>query len=78
MNKIVREHYAVAKLPEDLREGLDPEGTVTITVVQSEAEDRRSPGLEAIREYRRSHEPHYRNDAEILDHIRRVRDGEPL
>ena len=32
MNKIVREHYPVAKLPEDLREGLDPDGTAVVTV----------------------------------------------
>lgn len=32
MNKIVREHYPVEKLPEDLRQGLPDSGTVTITV----------------------------------------------
>lgn len=32
MNKIVREHYPVEKLPEDLRQGLPPGQTVTVTV----------------------------------------------
>ncbi|MGO9008440.1 MAG: hypothetical protein ACLQIQ_17825 [Beijerinckiaceae bacterium] len=32
MNKIIKEHYPVAKLPEDLREGLEPEQQVTVTV----------------------------------------------
>jgi hypothetical protein len=33
MNRIVKEHYPAAKLPDDLREGIDPQGTVTVTVV---------------------------------------------
>jgi hypothetical protein len=32
MNKIVREHYPVANLPEDLREGLERDATVRIIV----------------------------------------------
>lgn len=36
MNKIVREHYPVERLPEDLREGI--EGThVRVTVIREEA-----------------------------------------
>jgi hypothetical protein len=37
MNKIVREHYPVANLPEDLREGFDAGATVTV-VVEGEEE----------------------------------------
>jgi hypothetical protein len=33
MNKIVRMHYPVEKLPEDLRAGLDAGAHVTITIV---------------------------------------------
>jgi hypothetical protein len=33
MNKITREHYPASKLPEDLREGVDPASTVTVTVM---------------------------------------------
>lgn len=37
MNKIVRQHYPVDKLPEDLRGGLPPGQTVTITVEEEGA-----------------------------------------
>ena len=33
MNRIVKERYPAANLPDDLREGIDPRGTVTVTVV---------------------------------------------
>jgi hypothetical protein len=32
MNRIVKEHYPVAKLPEDLRESLKPDEAVRITI----------------------------------------------
>ncbi len=32
MNKIVREHYPVAKLPDDLRPSGDPGARVTVTI----------------------------------------------
>ncbi|MEN3150327.1 hypothetical protein ABCW43_23770 [Neorhizobium sp. IRAMC:178] len=32
MNKIVREHYPVANLPEDLREGLERDATVRVVI----------------------------------------------
>ncbi len=32
MNKIVRDHYPVAKLPEDLREGFSQSGTVKVVI----------------------------------------------
>ena len=34
MNKIIREHYAAADIPEDLQEGIDPQGRVTITIAE--------------------------------------------
>ena len=36
MNKIVREHYPVDKLPEDLRELLDPSKPVTLVIEQDD------------------------------------------
>jgi hypothetical protein len=33
MNRIVREHYPVEKLPEDLRVGLNPRGKATVTII---------------------------------------------
>jgi hypothetical protein len=35
MNKIVREHYPVNALPEDLREGLDPKGNVRVVIEEN-------------------------------------------
>jgi hypothetical protein len=37
MNRIIREHYPAANLPEDLREGLDQDATVRV-VVEVEAD----------------------------------------
>ena len=36
MNRITREHYPASKLPEDLRAGVDPTSTVTVTIVEEE------------------------------------------
>ena len=35
MNKIVREHYPVSSLPQDLREGLDPKDSVRVIIEES-------------------------------------------
>jgi hypothetical protein len=34
MNTIITRHYPASKLPEDLREGIDPSSLVTVTVIQ--------------------------------------------
>jgi hypothetical protein len=76
MNTIVREHYPVAKLPEDLREGLDPNGMAMVTVTpESLAPRQKSRALEIMRRYHETHPPRFRDVEEILDHVRRVRDG---
>ena len=36
MNRIVRENYPVADLPETLKEGLSPEGSVRVTLEPTE------------------------------------------
>ena len=46
MNRIVREHYPVSKLPEELREGLEPGASVTVTV----EEERKPFTQEELRE----------------------------
>lgn len=46
MNRIVREHYPVSKLPEELRQGLEPNGSVTVTV---EEEARKAPSADEMR-----------------------------
>jgi hypothetical protein len=40
MNKIVREHYPAAQLPEDLRPNDDPNARVTVTIEQEERPER--------------------------------------
>lgn len=45
MNKIVREHYPVANLPEDLREGLEEGATVKIVVELESIKDAPPPSL---------------------------------
>lgn len=46
MNRIVREHYPVSRLPEELRQGLEPDGSVTITL---EEEASRVPTADEMR-----------------------------
>ncbi|MEX0854056.1 MAG: hypothetical protein WD036_12365 [Bauldia sp.] len=43
MNRIVKEHYLAAKLPDDLREGIDPHDRVTVTVMPEPAEATSGP-----------------------------------
>lgn len=40
MNRIVKQHFPAEKLPAELREGLDPKGKVTVTVVEEEPQER--------------------------------------
>ncbi len=72
MNRIVREHYPASRLPDDLREGIDPSQDVTVTVV---VEPVRSAGdavtLDEVRALRR---PSFLTKEEIDSHIRRLRD----
>jgi hypothetical protein len=34
MNTIITRHYPASKLPEELREGIDPSSLVTVTIIQ--------------------------------------------
>jgi hypothetical protein len=47
MNVIVRKHYPVDKLPEDLREGLPRDGLVTIEILPEQG-DRERPSLRSL------------------------------
>jgi hypothetical protein len=72
MNKIIREHYPASKLPEDLREGVDLESTVTVTVtVEGLNRPERVMSLEEIFAAR---QPPYRSAEEIVAGIRQLRD----
>lgn len=73
MNKIVREHYPVDKLPEDLREGI--EGThVRVTVVPEEKATRRKPLTYA--DIRARVEPTGITVEEAVRQIRELRDDQ--
>ncbi len=57
MNKVTREHYPASKLPKDLREGVDPGSTVTVTVTveeSSNSENRRRSLVELLEAARRA------------------------
>lgn len=74
MNKIVKEHYPASKLPVELREGIDPQGHVTVTVVEEEKPPERVMTLEEIMAARR---PPYLTAKEIdeaIDELREDRD----
>jgi hypothetical protein len=71
MNRIIRENYPASKLPEDLRDGMDPSSTVTVTIVQNERKPEEVMSLEEIfslKGFRR------RSAAEIDEDLRRQRD----
>ena len=70
MNKIIRENYPASKLPEDLREGIDPSKRVTVTVV----EDSVSYQPMTLEEIFALRQPPYRSAEEINADIRRLRD----
>jgi hypothetical protein len=52
MNKIVREHYPVSKLPEDLRQEFEGSDTVRITIQEEEG----PVGLAAVEEAERKYQ----------------------
>ena len=70
MNRIIRENYPASKLPEDLREGIDPSKRVTVTVVED------SPAYQpmTLEEIFALRQPPYRSAEEINAEIRRLRD----
>lgn len=71
MNRIVKEHYPASKLPEDLRQGVDPAAIVTVTIVEEERRPEQVMSLDEIfslRGFRR------RSAAEIDADLRRQRD----
>ena len=53
MNKIVREHYPVSKLPEDLREGIPPGASVRVVVEEERRPLSKEEFLNSLQEARR-------------------------
>jgi hypothetical protein len=71
MNRIIRENYPASKLPEDLRAGVDPSSTVTVTIVEEEKRPDKVMSLEEIWALRA---PPFRTAQEIDEDLRRDRD----
>jgi hypothetical protein len=71
MNRITREHYPASRLPEDLRAGVDPSSTVTVTIVEEEKRPEKVMTLDEIFALRR---PPFRTAEEIDDDLRKQRD----
>ncbi|MEO6783615.1 MAG: hypothetical protein ABI407_19120 [Bradyrhizobium sp.] len=71
MNRIVRENYPASKLPDDLRAGVDPSSTVTVTIVEEERRPEKVMTLDEIFAMRR---PPFRSAEEIDEDLRRQRD----
>jgi len=80
MNRIVREHYPVEKLPEDLREGI-PAGQQVTVVVEIGGEISGSEYLKppervlTLDEMFAMRRPPFRTSEEINETLRRDRDG---
>jgi hypothetical protein len=72
MNRIVRENYPASKLPDDLRAGVDPSSTVTVTIVE---EERRPENVMTLDEIFSLKGFRPRSAAEIADDLRRQRDA---
>jgi hypothetical protein len=71
MNRIVREHYPASRLPEDLREGIDPAREVTVTVSVEDAPPERVMSLDEIFA---SGSPRYASIEEVTEHVRSLRE----
>lgn len=75
MNKIVREHYPAARLPEDLRAAFGTNARVTVTV-EEEAQVR-PPTEENVGWFERHkhiRRNYYRTTEEIVEHVRDLRE----
>lgn len=72
MNRIVREHYPAAKLPEDLREGFAADADVRVVIeVQPRTGTKKPFDLQELFDRAR---PSFRNADEVADHIRAMRE----
>ena len=83
MNRLVREHYPVSKLPEDLREGFEAGASVRVTVdVKPDTADTRpsavtpeatgKPGL--FSQYKHLRRENFKTNAEVDAHVAALRD----
>ncbi len=73
MNRIVRENYPVADLPEDLREGFGNDVKVRVVIELASPLPSRVLSLEELFAMRR---PPYKTREQIVDEVRRMRDDD--
>jgi hypothetical protein len=71
MNRIVKEHYPVSRLPKELREGLDAHQLVTIEVT---VEETRPEEVLTLNEIFALRQPPFRSGQEIDEELRRQRE----
>jgi hypothetical protein len=72
MNRIVREHFPIEKLPPELREGLAPETRVTVTI---ELEENGKPECPlTFHDIFAARQPPFRTKEEIDDDLRTDRE----
>lgn len=71
MGTIIRNRYPASKLPPDLREGVNPRSTVTVTIVEESPAPEKVVTLDEIFAARR---PPFRTVKDIDDELRRQRD----
>ena len=72
MNRIIHEHYPAAKLPEELRQGINPSGHVTVTVVEEERRPTRDELVQLLEQARARAQAV--GDVSSEEAVRRIRD----
>jgi hypothetical protein len=72
VNKIVREHYPAARLPDDLREAIGDHDEVTLTIEVTEKPPANQPDWFSRHEHIRRN--YYNSDEEVVEYIRGLRD----
>jgi hypothetical protein len=73
MNKIIRKHYAVDKLPDDLRALLDPSKPVTLVIEQEDGPPQGASGRTFMRFYGAAKD-RKTSVTEAVERIRSLRD----
>ena len=71
MNRIVRENYAVADLPEDLRDGFATDAEVRVVIEPASPMPEKVLSIDELFALRR---PPYKTTEEIVQQVRRMRD----
>jgi hypothetical protein len=75
MNKIVREHYPAAKLPEDLRREIGAGKRVTITIeVEDDANEKKRSGDDWFSRYEHLRRGTFHSLDEVNEHVSALRD----